>query len=434
MPRSVEPLATPALAERCRELVAAADTLRARDPEDTVRTLAAVSARFQDPESLSRRQVEPELAARSGYSLAVVGAALDDLFGTLDEEALSRLLELESADLPSRRPRLVLHVSAGTVFPPAIVGPVTSLLLGAPCLVKPASEMPALSLAWIQALEEEDAELARAVAVLPWSRRRDDLTRCALSFADTAIVHGDDLTIETITHLAPAGAHVVGHGHRVSAALCTAEAVLAPGSTAAAGLARDVALYDQRGCLSPHTVFVVENGGGDVVAVGDALAAAMRQAAEVLPRGRLSPQHASSVRQVADSLELLCYSAGGRSWGQVGRGFLLLADRHEPARFRPSPGGRTVLLQGVADIEQALLALAPWRSRLQGVAVAGGPEVMARVDTALNGAPADRTSPPWARPVRVCPPGKLQTPPITWCADGHRPLASQCPPGSWGSS
>lgn len=122
-----------------------------------------------------------------------------------------------------------------------------------------------------------------------------------------------------------------------------------------------MALLDQRGCLSVHAVWVE----GDAHELAETLAFALATEALRLPPGPALPEALAGVHQLRGEAELRGARIGGLA-PEAGT-VVLAAD----AAFRPSPGLRAVRIHGVADLGEALAALASWRGRLQGAALAG---------------------------------------------------------------
>jgi hypothetical protein len=156
---------------------------------------------------------------------------------------------------------------------------------------------------------------------------------------------------------------------------------------ALAGLAVDLCAWDQAGCLSPQAVWTRE----DPAAVLPRLAEAVRRVEAALPMS--PPAGAARARQVARTL--------GVMQGAVVETASALLIALPVARFRGSPGARTLWLLPAAP--GALEPLAPHLSCL-----------------AFAGDPAQR--PAVAAGVRVCSPGQMQRPPLTWAHDGRANL------------
>ncbi len=416
------------------DLIQSAVRKPAHSRESLVHVLGEVARSWLDSTSPDRREAERLLPSITGFAAGMVGEALDRLFHAVDQPAIETLLSAEADALRRGGPPLIVLFAAGTVFPPAIVGGTAALLLGSAVLIKPASAEPLLASLWARSIARFDAEIARRVAVLPWPRSRLDLTAPALAAAGAILVHGDDGSIASIRDAAPPGAHLIAHGHRVSAAILGSPALAADPASLARGLAGDVALYDQEGCLSPHTVFIEETDELDTRAFADLLAAELARLQRTWPRARLAPAAASSLRQFLLTAEL----EGRTILGGIDAGWAMVVGsragqdsrmNREP-RFEFSPLCRTVILEPVRDVAEAMGALAAVRDRLQAVGIALPARV--RLDLARRLGLYDdvRSNPDWAPRVRLCAVGGMQSPPIHWPADGQRVLGSLCPPRS----
>jgi hypothetical protein len=425
-------LAPAALAEVAAALAAEGD--RAAPVLRTtrlVRSLGEVAASWVDPDFPLRRAAQALLAAATGYAPAMIAEALDRLFHSLRAEALDELLRAEVGHLHCRPPELVLHIAAGTVFPPAVVGATCALLLRSPVLVKPASSEPFLAALWARSLAARDPGLARLVAVLPWPRTRTDLTQAALAAADAVVAHGDDSTIDALRAAVRPATRFVAHGHRVSGAILCARALAIDGPRLARLLARDVAFYDQQGCLSPHTVFIEATPALPPRAFADLLAAELEALAAVWPRAALDAAAASALRQILDTRELdyaaraVTGDSRAHLLGGFDAGWAVLLD---PAPgFEHSPLGRTVIVKPVSRVADAIEALGAVRQHLQAVGIALAHRDRLALARSLGLYDDVETNLDWAPRVRLCPLGTMQSPPLTWSPDGVRPLGSLCP-------
>ena len=392
-----------------------------------VDTLGELAETWLDQGDPYRQAAEHLLPALTGYAPAMVAEALDRLFESLLTGGLDDLLKAEVGYLHSRPPHLLFIIPAGTVFPPAIVGATCALLLRSPVLIKPASGEPILAALWARSLAARDPELARLVAVLPWPRSRPELTAAALAAADTALVHGGDETVAAIEAAAPPTTRLIAHGHKVSAAILGARALAADAEGLARSLAADVALYDQQGCLSPHTVFVEESKALPAQRFAELLGAELEALERRWPRAPLDRATASSLRQFLAARELR--SAAARARGTVLGGFeagWAVVVEPEPG-FEFSPLARTVIVKPVEKLASAVDAFGPVRGRVQAVGLAVSHADRLALARQLGLYEDVESNLDWAPRVRLCPIGTMQSPPLTWAADGHRPLASLCP-------
>lgn len=109
-------------------------------------------------------------------------------------------------------------------------------------------------------------------------------------------VYGRDETIREVRERAAPSVVVRGHGSGMGLAFVSPAADL---DLAARGIADDVVVFDQRGCLSPRVV-LVEGDLARADRVADALHAALESASHTVPRGDLpSEERAAGDRYVA---------------------------------------------------------------------------------------------------------------------------------------
>src|SRR5205085_2146383 len=103
----------------------------------------------------------------------------------------------------------------------------------------------------------------------------------------------------------PLRVRFVPYGHRISFAAVGREA-LAGGAAAetAEGIARDLCVFDQQGCLSPQAIYVERGGATTPEEFADLLAAALEAARSRIPRRQLGPAEAAAIHQYRASVEM----------------------------------------------------------------------------------------------------------------------------------
>jgi hypothetical protein len=95
--------------------------------------------------------------------------------------------------------------------------------------------------------------MAGLCAALRWKGGSASLDSALAEGVDRLVVYGGDSTVVAWNRLTRGRVRVVGYGHRVSLGLVLVGADM---EAAAVGLAMDVRMYDQGGCLSPQAIFV----------------------------------------------------------------------------------------------------------------------------------------------------------------------------------
>ena len=180
-------------------------------------------------------------------------------------DAMSSDIHGEGA-LSAVRPSSALVVLGGVLPPSHLQAVLRPWLLGAEVLVK--------------APNQDLGFPAYLAASLPGVRLidRDEVTPWSASVDAVVVVGGDDAVRAIGAHV-PLATPFLGYGDRPSIGFTDA----APSSSAVAGFADDVLLYDQRGCLSLRELWVT----GEPAAVAERLADRLRGSPPRPPLGAL---------------------------------------------------------------------------------------------------------------------------------------------------
>lgn len=421
------PAVTPELARVANAaLDAAAPALAQLPVAQIVAAIDAAVRRWQDANDPHRIALLQHGPALTGYGHAALTYAVDVMLGECRADGLQRLLRSELGDpavldgfaacgdalLLARGPGRQLHVYAGTVPTVPVIGIAGALLLKSPLLVKPSAHDPLVPALFAQTLAEVEPRLGAALAVLPWRGGDAAVEAAALEGAGAVVVHGSDTTVERWRERTPGTARFVGHGHRISVAAVGREALA--GSQAvetARRLAWDVALFDQRGCLSPRLALVERGGDVSPEAFAEAVAAQLAALETTLPRGAIDPEEGARIQALRGAAAFraaigepitLHASAGSTLW-------TVLCDGS--GAIEPSPSGRFATLVPVDSLE----------GRLPDIL--GGLPVSSLGLAAQLARYAALAAPAGAHATRICPLGRMGEPPLTWRQDGVPVLA-----------
>jgi hypothetical protein len=275
---------------------------------------------------------------------------------------------------------------------------VAALISGAAAIVKTSNREPVLLHAFAHTLREIDPTIVSLLEVTTFGRERDDLARLMTRECDFIVALGDDASL---AHLAEV-TRLFGFGSRTSGAVIS---LAAPAnlSALASSLARDIALFEQQGCLSPHHIFIENADAADARGFARSLADAMTSLAVTLPPAKLSFHIAAAIRRIRERAR----------WRGIGGHHVELfegADMAwtvvlEPsARFTISPSHRTVTVSSIRDADDLASRLAPVAGRLEAFALAASASSRARFIDVLAGAGV----------TYVCDPGRMQSPPLNW--------------------
>lgn len=415
-----------ALRERLERLRGAGHELRRRPPGESLDSLCRVLDTWRDPRSQWHRELVAELPQSSGFSQQTVRRGLELALKDWTGDALRALVDAEFGDAepggaelsdanrgngPPRGFDVTSVVLAGSIPMPSLLSLIAPLAVQSPVLAKCASRDLVTAPLVVASIAEIDPQLGDCLEIVSFPAADPDRMG-AFCEADCVLATGSDETIAAIRPLVKPPRRLVAHGHRLSFAAVGREALAgAELAQVAEGIALDVALWDQQGCLSPVAVFVDGERGAD--ALSEALAGALAACEQKMPRGTISAESAAVIQHErsraelrgADGAEVRVHASAGTAWTVV---------RESAPRRRAAPLDRFVRVFPVEGVAGVLDALTPDAAHLAGVAVAGfGAET-----EALRGRLADLGA------SLVCAPGRLQTPPLGWRREGLPVLGS----------
>lgn len=376
---------------------AAEETLRALPSSDLLAAWGETVEAFLDPRSPERLALDPALAASSRLSREGLAAALDAVLGGVRTGPAGALLA--EADTLPQGGGPVLAVLASNL-PALAVQPLwPALALRRPILLKSSAAEPVFAPAFLSALIRREPRLKGTVAAAAWPGGDEALEAPILAAVTAVLAYGDEPALASLRRRAPG--KVIGYGPKTSLAVISGDL----DRVDVEGLARDVALFDQRGCLSVAAVYVA----GDSGKLAERLEEALANLVGRWPPGPADSVALSGVQQVRLEAEMRGLWRSKPGSGGIGAGTILVEPIPE---FRPSPGLRTVRIHPLADLNRLPEILAPWRGKLQGAALAG--------EGAWNLVPALAE----LGFSRHAAPGDLQSPDVTWHNGGHHPLRS----------
>ena len=320
----------------------------------------------------------------------------DALMGLLaaelgDARALDEFVPLGGSFAKAVAPGVILHIVSGNTPAAALQSLIRGLLLGAHNLCKiPSAGLPEVA----QFRAALPPELAARIEIAP------ELPDEWLARADAMIVFGSDETIAHFSALAAPRQTFIAHGHALSFGVVFDD----PDFASAADAARDASVFDQRGCLSPHVIYV----GGDARGYAARLAEEMQRFHERDPRGAISISEANAIRALRDDLTFraangepiaLHASAGSTAW--------TVAFVDAPG-FPRSPLNRFVFVKPLPADFAAELREVRTHLSCAGIWPATPDHARALAATGVS---------------RICPLGRMQQPPWSWRQDGWPALA-----------
>jgi len=395
-------------AERC---------LRGRAVDGILAALGRVVSNWLDPADPFRRRAEAELPQVTGFSAATISHGLPLLFNAVRADAIRMLLDAELGSCGvldqmhgGRRalgPPLIAHVLSGNIPGLAAAPVLLSLAIKSAVLLKPAAGDPLFPELLAASIAAVDAELGACVAVLPWRGGDVEIEAIAFGAADLVVASGSDSAIAAIR--ARVTRRFIGHGHKISFALIGAERLDAEAAAweLARGLAYDVSLWDQQGCLSPQLCYVESGGHVAPERFAELLARALAEHASALSPRCLSFDEQTAVQRFRQEAEW-CDAASSRLLASPGSTDWTVSLEPD-ARFLPTCLHRCIRLKSVERCDGLAAELARHRQHLEAAGVAFGGARTAAVAEMLAACGVHR----------VCPIGTMQVPALTWRQGGR---------------
>jgi Acyl-CoA reductase (LuxC) len=384
--------------------------------ERTVAALGQTAELWRRREFARRHETVARLASALGMAPALLDESLDALLDSITVTSLKSL----AATVP-RANRLLGFLMPGNVPGAGIHEVCAALLAGAGLLIKTASSEQLFFANFVRTLVEVDATVAARVAVVNFARGDDAAMRELWAACDGGVVaYGDDASIAALSAaVAGRGARpFVGFGSRLSGALVAPGASPSATEAAANGLARDVTLFEQRGCLSAHHVFVV-GAASEPRSFAARLASALAHLAGRLPAPpRLPLEAAAAIRALRERVRwrtLAQYAGDGRGYDvALWEGESITASMTTSmtwtviydgaAEFSASPGYRTVFVSALQSADELGERLGAAAGRLEAFALSAPAGVRPGLEAGLRLLGVSY----------VCEPGQMQSPPLDW--------------------
>ncbi len=385
---------------------------------DLVTCVGRVADRFLDSSDPIRHKAIDLLVPTSGLSKEMASEILTGMARDWTAERLTELLRRELQDpgvldgfcrldegrsVRAKGPLLTFHVGAGTVPGVSVTSMIRALLVKSAVLLKPGLGDVVLPVLFAEALAEEAPELSDSLAVTYWPGGSSPLEDLALRRAEAVVAYGGNEAIKSLRNRTPVTARFIAYHHRLSVGLVGRAALTAERAPRVARVAaRAVSMFDQRGCVSAHAIYVEEGGAVDPGGWAALLASAMADLEAELPGGNLTAADASAVHQMRGSAELREASGSGVRVFRADDSFWTVI-LEEELGFTPSCLNRVISLFPTPDLCGVANSLGEVGGYLQTVAVEGAEDRLPMLAEALYRAGATRVTsfekapwpPPW---------------------------------------
>ncbi|MSU60119.1 MAG: hypothetical protein EXS35_18440 [Pedosphaera sp.] len=406
-----------------------AQYLAHRSTEQIVRLLCDVGDGWLQPENPFRKLALAEGPAQTGFGRATLERGLDQFFRQFTPENFRALLVQELGD--ARRldefcatpgetraaiatgPELLVHIAAGNVPNPTLMSLALGLLTRSAQFAKSATGAAFLPRLFAHSIYDFDRKLGSCLEIAEWRGGNPALEEILFAEADCVTATGGDETLAAIRAKLPARTRFVGYGHQVSFGFL-AGGVLhgSRGRKLVAAAADDVVAWNQLGCLSPHVFYVQRGGEIAPEHFAQMLAEELERRETTEPRGEVSAAIAAGIASRRGIYEVrAAHSAETRLWRSKDSTAWTVVFEAD-ATFAMSCLHRFVYVKAVRDLAEALRGADAVSGKVSTVGLAADEKEIRTLAEQLAR---------WGV-TRVCAPGQMQNPPLTWRHDGRPAL------------
>lgn len=337
----------------------------------------------------------------SPFDYKEVFYTLDGLLESLTRDSLKELIAQEITDNCAGYP-VIGHVIAGNTPLIAWTSVLRALLVKSASFVKlPSGSASAwgklFGISWLSIIPE----LAGCVVMDQWAGGTANQDKQLCDSCDLLLAYGSDDTIKSLKSLRN-DRSFIGYGHRVSLS------VILPGADIMQcidGLARDICMYDQSGCLSPHMVYVI--GDDDRLSC---CISALSKAMDAYLAGNTTNRDIDTAVRINNS-RILSTMEGSVVFGNDDLDWTII--QRTCPDFIFSPTHRVVSVASIKTAEEIFSLLLPVKDVLQGCSIGGAYNENDYFVTELKNMGISY----------ICKTGKLQAPPMSWPED-NKPILS----------
>jgi len=416
--------------EACQTLKRNRQTYLAdRSTPRLIRILGRLAEEWLQPEYRFRRLALERGPAATGFPVKTLARGLDSFFRQLTEPNLRALLLHELGHVQRldgmaataleveggraavvKGPAMLAHIAAGNIPNPTLLSMVLGLLTHSAQFVKCARGTSLLPRLFAHSLYEVEPKLAACLEIAEWEGGSAALETPLFEEADCVTATGSDETLASIRRCVPSGARFLGYGHRLSFGYISREALFGSNiETVLAHATHDIVAWNQLGCLSPHVLYVETGGGLTPVQFAARLAEHLAQREQEEPRGQIPLDTSATISFRRGFYEIrAAHSEQTRLWSSPDSTAWTVVYEDDPL-FAVSCLHRFIHVKAASDLTRALQ---------------GADEVRRHISTVGLAAPEDKAEAlalqlaHWGA-TRVCPLGRMQSPPLTWRHDGR---------------
>jgi hypothetical protein len=403
--------------------------LLGRTTTNIVGVLSTTAQTWLEHDNSFRKLALERGVAETGFSEMTLARGLDSFFKQLTRDNLNALIaqdlghaerldrftsdRITNTSALARGPALLVHIAAGNIPNPTIVGIVLGFLTRSAQFVKCARGTSLLPRLFAHSIYAVEPKLASCLEIAEWPGGSDALEQRLFADADCATATGSDQTLAAIRQRLPARVRFIGYGHRVSFGYVSSDALSRYElKKTLQNAAKDVAAWDQLGCLSPHVLYVEHGGSVSAEKFAEMLAEEFAALESTEPRGKIATEEAAAIALKRSFYEVRGAAAGDvKLWKSENSTAWTVVYEADP-QFQISCLNRFVYVKPVSEMAEALRYCESIHGQVStvGLAASGDRAQQLAMQLARWGVP------------RICRLGEMQNPPLTWRHDGRPAL------------
>ncbi len=392
-----------------KEIVAQAKTLKQKVAKLSVDAILdvfeKVSNAWCDENYKYRKEALEFLPSRIGFSKEMIVEGIKTMCSLLSRDGMLTRLNSDLGDkdylnrwtynhhfrgyIKTEPLGVVTHVSAGNVF----VGGVDSLIQGLVSkninIMKMSTVDPVFPVLFAKSLRDFDdtGVLHKAMALINWKGGTDSIEDVLKQECDAIVAYGGADTIRSYRKNLGLHCKLIEYGPKYSFVMVDKNELQKRGiKTAATLIARDVIMWEQSACSSPHTVYVEgkELAHQMMTEIGKAL----DEWSEKIPQGTVYDDEAVEITKVRELVKVKkAFGEEDYYFTKDGLGTVVYQTNTE---FQISCHNRTVFVKPVDSLDEVINVVAPMGQFIQTVAVLADEERAKKLSAKLALIGADR--------------------------------------------
>ncbi|MGB0419879.1 MAG: acyl-CoA reductase [Limisphaerales bacterium] len=406
--------------------------LQERTTPTLIRTLANVAENWTLEHYPIRKWTLERGPQETGFPLTTLTKGIDQFMAQMNETSLQALIQqdlghLKRLDQPCSNEadpsgqrlsmafgsELIFHISGGALPNAIFTHMILGILTKSAQLIKCPSGGSFLARMLAHSLYDADPKLGTCLEVAEWEGGDHELETIAMEEAETITATGSDATLASVHQRVTPSKRFLAYGHKVSAALITKGALQGLSTRKLLHkVVDDIVAWNQRGCLSPHVIYVEDNPDLPPIQFAERLADYLQDRELEEPRGSILPGEAARIRSRRSFYTIRAAHAPGTAfWESKGNTNWTVVFEEDPI-FQTSCLNRFIYVKRIERVKEVIDGLESMHGKVSTLALAAAPseadeivEVMGRWGVS-----------------RICPIGSMQQPPLGWRHDGRPAL------------